>query len=158
MCIRDRYMGYMATQEEKNDLLKIFSAFDKNGDGLLSKEELIEGYQRLLNVSNAEEEVQKIMDAVDSNKSGVIDYTEFVTASINRQKMLTKKRLEAVFKIFDKDGNGSITPQELKAILGSQSNQLNNELLDQIIGEVDENNDGEISYKEFKEMMFKMLH
>ena len=33
----------MATKEEKSDLMKVFAAFDKNGDGLLTEDELIEG-------------------------------------------------------------------------------------------------------------------
>ena len=47
-------------------------------------------------------EVDHIMKIVDTNNSGEIDYSEFVTASINRQKLLSKEKLEIVFKMFDK--------------------------------------------------------
>ena len=47
-------------------------------------------------------EVDNIMKIVDTNNSGEIDYSEFVTASINRQKLLSKDKLELVFKMFDK--------------------------------------------------------
>jgi len=53
--------------------------------------------------------VDAIMEAVDNNYSGTIDYTEFVMATINRKKILTKERIEATFKLFDKDGNGYLT-------------------------------------------------
>jgi len=44
-------MSYLATQlsnkEEKAKLTKIFKSFDRNGDGVLSREELIQGYAQL---------------------------------------------------------------------------------------------------------------
>ena len=55
-----------------------------------------------MGLTHVEEEVDAIMKAVDNNGSGTIDYTEFVMATMNRQKMLSKERLEAVFKLFDK--------------------------------------------------------
>ena len=34
---------YLATQEEKNELLKTFQALDINGDGKLTREEIVQG-------------------------------------------------------------------------------------------------------------------
>ena len=48
---------------------------DLNGDGQLAKEELIQGYKKILNSSEPGEEVEKIMQMVDNNNSGTIDYT-----------------------------------------------------------------------------------
>lgn len=60
------------------------------------------GYSKLMSKDDAEREVDRIMAAVDTNNSGEIDYSEFVTASINRQKLLSKEKLDIVFKMFDK--------------------------------------------------------
>lgn len=35
--------------------------------------------------------------AIDTDNSGTIDYSEFIAASVDRKKMLSKKRLERVF-------------------------------------------------------------
>jgi len=59
--------------------MKNFNELDTNNDGTLSKEELIAGYRKIMNIAQAEEEVTKIMKAVDRNNSGKIGYTEFVT-------------------------------------------------------------------------------
>lgn len=50
----------------------------------------------------AMDEVDRIMKIVDKNNSGSIDYTEFVYATINKENLLSKQRLETAFKIFDK--------------------------------------------------------
>ena len=39
-------------------------------------------------------------------------------AAINKDKLLSKDKLEILFKIFDKDGSGNISVEELKENLG----------------------------------------
>jgi len=151
-------VSFMSSKEEKNQLLSTFQLLDANGDGKLSREELISGYQKILGLANAEAEVDAIMKAVDNNNSGAIDYTEFVMATINRQKLLSKERLESIFKLFDKDGNGYLTADELKEVFNpGNAKEIDANVWDDLIKEVDQNGDGKISYKEFKDMMLKFL-
>lgn len=145
----------LLTKDEKNELLDLFQAFDKNGDGVLTKEEIYEGYKSILGEVEAGKEVERIMNEIDIDKSGTIDYNEFVLAATNRQKVLNKERLEATFKMFDKDGSGSISADEIKSMLGTSF--TDKKALDAIVKEADSNGDGEISLKEFKEMMIKYL-
>jgi len=63
-------------------------------------------------------EIERIFKSIDTDNSGTIEYSEFVAASIDRKKMLSKKRLERVFQMFDKDGSGMISANELKATFG----------------------------------------
>jgi len=65
-------------------LLKTFKSLDLNNDGLLSSEELLIGLKKIMEVEEAEQEVKQIMSNVDINNSGKIDYSEFVTTTINR--------------------------------------------------------------------------
>lgn len=148
-------VNYLMTKEEKNEMLEIFQSLDTNGDGVLSREEIFEGYRQTLGDVEAKKEVDRIMTEIDIDKSGTIDYNEFVMAATNRQKMLNKEKLEATFNIFDKDGNGSISKDEIKSLLCARSDDK--KLLDEIIKEVDSNGDGEISLNEFKEMMKKLV-
>ena len=55
-------------------------------------------------------------EAIDANHDGIIDYQEFITASINRANVINKKNIDNVFSIFDKDGDGFITREELKDV------------------------------------------
>ena len=66
----------MLTQQDKEEILKAFKSLDADNDGKLSRNELIEGYMKLLgNRALAEEEVDKIIKEVDQNYSGNIDFT-----------------------------------------------------------------------------------
>jgi calcium-dependent protein kinase len=147
-------VSHLITKDEKNELIDLFRQFDTNGDGVLSREEIFEGYKAYMGEFEAEKEAERIMQEVDLDKSGTIDYNEFILAALNRQKVLNKERLEATFKMFDKDGSGKISADEIRTILGN-SNEKG--VLDAMIKEVDSNGDGEISLHEFKEMMLKFL-
>ncbi|KAL4442843.1 hypothetical protein ABPG74_010732 [Tetrahymena malaccensis] len=148
-------VNYLATKEEKNELLKTFQSLDANGDGKLSREELINGYSKILTMENAIKEVDKIMKVIDKNDNGDIDYSEWVAATISREQLLSVQRLEMAFNIFDKDGSGSLQLSEFKEIFGGAG--VSEDVWKAVIKEVDKNGDGEISYQEFKEMMLKYI-
>ena len=148
-------VNHLLSKEEKNELLEMFQSFDKNGDGVLSKEEIFEGYKQTMDEEEARIEVERIMNEIDIDKSGTIDYNEFLIAATNRQKVLNQEKLEQTFKMFDKDGNGSISMDEIRSILGNSFTDP--KVLEGIIKECDTNGDGEISMSEFKDMMNKIL-
>ena len=99
--------------------------------------------------------MNKIVKEIDIDGNGFIDYTEFILASMNKEKMLTTERLEATFNLFDKDGSGKITAKELKEIL--EIHDVEDSSWDNLIAEVDSNGDGGVDLKEFKDMMLALL-
>lgn len=148
-------VSQLAGKEEMNELQKAFKQLDKNSDGKLSREELVEGYREILG-DLAEEEVDRIMKIADADGSGEIDYSEWVVATMDKRKLLTNEKLEAAFNLFDRDGGGSISAHEIKEVLGV-GKQIDEKVWNDIIKEVDSNGDGEISFLEFKIMMQKLL-
>ena len=144
----------LLSKTERDGLAKVFKAFDKNGDGKLSMQEVKEGYLEHYGKVMSDEEVEQMFNAVDTDKSGFIDYSEFVVAALNENQLTTNEKLQAAFKMFDKDGSGMISPDEIKEVLSfGGTNQLNKATLDAIVKQVDDNEDGEISFEEFVEMM-----
>ena len=99
-------------------MAKIFKALDKNGDGKLSKEEILDGYENFFGKHLGVQDVEDMFEAVDIDKSGYIDYSEFVIASMNEKQLLTNEKLQAAFNMFDKDGSGMISATEIKQVLG----------------------------------------
>lgn len=150
------YIGsQLISKSEKEKLAQMFKLLDTNGDGKLSKNEIMDGYEEHFGKLLNEDEVDKLFNDVDTDKSGFIDYSEFIVATMNQKKNLSEEKLTAAFKLFDTDGNGTISPAELKEVLSS-SGQISDETIEEILKQADENNDGEIEYDEFVEMMKKV--
>ena len=142
------------SKAEKDNLAKVFKAFDKNGDGKLSIQEVKEGYLEHYGRVMSDEEVENMFNAVDTDRSGFIDYSEFVVAAMNERQLTTNDKLQAAFKMFDKDNSGIISADEIKEVLQfGGSSSLSASAVETIIKQVDENGDGEISFEEFVAMM-----
>ena len=71
---------------------------------------------------------------------------------MNKSSLLQEGKLKAAFEYYDKDGSGSISVDEIKDVLGVGKN-ISERVWDQVVLEVDENGDGEVSFEEFKVMM-----
>jgi len=157
--IKQATIAFIASQllskKEKDSLSSVFKAFDENGDGMLSKEEIKNGYEKVFGYSINEEQINKMFKAVDLDGSGYLDYSEFVVATMNEKNLFSEKKLKAAFKMFDKDNSGAISRDEVRESLLKIQNFSNQEL-NEIIGQVDENGDGEISFEEFKDIMTRM--
>jgi len=144
----------LMSKSERDNLSKVFKAFDKNGDGKLDMAEVKEGYLEHYGRIMSDQEVEQMFAAVDTDNSGFIDYTEFVVAATNQQNLTSQEKLQAAFKMFDKDDSGKISADEIREVLCfGGTNQLSVEAVDQIIKQVDENGDGEIEFEEFVAMM-----
>jgi calcium-dependent protein kinase len=98
------------------------------------------------------EEARAFFEAADVDKNGSIDFGEWSAATINKRTLLNEHNLKATFDLFDKDGGGSISAEEIAQILGHNMSK-DQSVWKEIIKEVDLNGDGQIDYLEFKTMM-----
>lgn len=79
-----------------------------------------------------------------------------MAAAMEKNVYLRQDRLIDTFKLLDKDGNGKITAEELKEVLGNDPSFKHGiEYYEEMIKEADQNGDGTIDYSEFLDMMKK---
>ena len=147
----------LSTQEEISELKEVFISFDKNGDGRLTKDELLKGMTRITNESKILDGLDELMKTIDTDNNGYIEFEEFLRASIDKDKLLTEKNLKIAFDVFDKDKSGGISANELKLLLGESNVHTKEEVWKNMIKEIDLNGDGQISFEEFKKMMKNVI-
>ena len=97
------------------------------------------------------------MKSIDVDRNGTIDYNEFLAATMDKDKLTSKKNLEVAFKTFDRDGSGTINLNEIKCIFDN-SKVKDDKIFESMLSEADDNNDGEISLEEFKSLMLKIFY
>lgn len=145
-------VNFMMSKEETARLQQVFAQLDLNKDGHLQYDEVLKGYTEYYSKENAKETVDRIFELVDADHSQEIDFSEFVTATANRELLLKGEKLRQAFDYFDKDKSGSIDMDEIKQILGGGQN-LSDKVWKQVVQEVDADGNGEIDYQEFEKMM-----
>ncbi|CAE6960474.1 CPK2, partial [Symbiodinium sp. KB8] len=136
--------------EDLEQLRTTFLLLDKNKDGTLTIEEIQNGIKD--SAIEIPADLIEIMKNLDTDGSGNIDYTEFIAATLNQKQYLKRDVLWSAFRVFDKDGDGTITKQELGSILKEQAD---GEVIMNMVQEVDLDGDGQISFDEFVKMMEK---
>jgi calmodulin len=141
------------TKEQIAEFKEAFQIFDKDGDGLITTKEL-GTIMRSLGQTLSEEELKTIIEEVDHDKSGTIDFQEFLELMAWKMKEIDiEDELIEAFKVFDRDGNGLISAHELRFVMSSAGEKLSEEDIEEMIREADENGDGYIDYEEFVRMM-----
>ena len=101
-----------------------------------------------------EAELQDMINQVDADGNGTIDFPEFITMMSRKMKDTdSEEELMEAFKVFDKDGNGFISASELRHVMTNLGEKLSDEEVDEMIREADLDGDGQINHKEFVKMM-----
>ena len=67
--------------------------------------------------------LMNLLEAADTDKSGTIEYTEFIAATMDAQIYLRDDYLRTAFTMFDKDGSGKIDKNEVRALLQGEDMQ-----------------------------------
>ena len=149
-------MGGKLTEEQVENFQKAFYIFDKDGDGSISTHELAT-VMRSLGMNPTNQELIQLIEEVDADGNGTLDFTEFLTLmNQNMKEAVTKEELMDTFRVLDLDGNGEITAVELRHVLTSIGEKLTEKEMDGLILEADVDGDGTINFEEFANMMLDL--
>jgi len=130
-------------------LMEAFTSLDTDGDGLLSFEEVREGLRKA-SFEDMEKDVERVVRGIDVNFSGTIDYTEFVAAALDRSQGISERDCRSAFVVFDLDGDGKITIEEITQVLDHGTPNTSSM---ELVRSFDSDGDGSIDFEEFKAMM-----
>ncbi|EEY59682.1 protein kinase, putative [Phytophthora infestans T30-4] len=136
----------LATEGEIAELKNQFMAIDTDGNGVITVSELAEAL-RDTGLGMIEEEVLELVKGIDIDGDGLVDYPEFLAATMKRNLANQKEHLINAFNYFDTTNTGHITKADLVQFMGSE------EQAQEVINDVDANGDGVISFEEFVAMM-----
>lgn len=144
----------LSTEEEKAELFQAFAALDKDNDGKISVEDLLKACKKLgKDQSESEGLVAGILDKNASGDKSYIEWDQFMKAVFSRRQYITDQKLKAAFFYFDTDGDGNITTDDLKAVLGKGMPGMEEEVWEQILTEALGEGGDPMNYEKFKELM-----
>jgi calmodulin len=136
-----------------NEYRQAFEMFDKDKDGSITAKELAM-VMRSLNQEPNDSDLEEMINDVDENGNGKIEFDEFVNLMHRRNKETdTEEEVINAFKVFDKEGNGNISTTELRHIMTTLGDKITEEEIDEMLREADIDGDGFINYEEFVRMM-----
>lgn len=80
-----------------------------------------------------------------------------MAAAVDLRKLASRDKIREAFNIFDQNEDGYIEVEEVKQLLGSKIQVDSESEWNKIVQELDNNNDGKISFEEYYSMINKFL-
>lgn len=141
----------------------IFSKLDKNGDGLVSLDEL-KGFLDTIGIIASQEELELLLGKTSLDSIDFFLFYDAITkANISNYKhhhddgenIFLENDLHKVFRVFDLNGDGFICCEELQSALSRLGlwDEHSGKDCNNMINVYDKNLDGKLDYQEFKDMM-----
>jgi len=139
------------TFREESELRKLFKSLDTNGDGVISRHEILEGSKLLATCQQID--LDQIIENCDSDNSGRMDYSDFLVASINWSLLFQKQEFEKAFQAYNITSDGYLSLNELKRSIF----RLEEAEWEKFSEEIDKSHLGIISVASLKDYLLKHL-
>eukprot|EP01083_Nonionella_stella_P031053 85060_1 len=150
-----KYHRRGVSQDEIAELREAFDLFDTEKTGTIEITELKHS-MNALSYDRKNKMIHQILNKLDNLKQDRIDFEEFLdlmTARISDKD--SKENINKVFELFDDDGKGHITVEDLKKVAINLGEEMSDEELKEMIDRADTDNKGYVNTDEFFNIMTK---
>ncbi|KAK3589652.1 hypothetical protein CHS0354_015150 [Potamilus streckersoni] len=152
------HVGVNFTTEEIHEWYEDFKSRLKSGQTELSKEQFIQVYDSLFQ-GDASEFAEHVFRTFDANGNGMVDFKEFILGLCISGSTDFETKLKWAFKMYDINGDGFITKDEMQQIIQAIYKMTNcmisdkmdhpDQLTDDLFKSIDSNHDEKITWEEF---------
>ena len=125
---------------------------DLDNNGTLSETEFLRGAKKFFGEQFTELEAIQLYKKIDLNGDGYIQFNEFALVTLHKDELHSKEKLKAAFEMLDRNGDQTISADELLEIFSFNDN-FDLSMAQEMIRQVDVNKDGGIQYEEFEALM-----
>ena len=141
----------VASRKDIAKYKEAFRSFDKDGSGSISIDEL-GALLRSVGHAPTPTELMRIIREVDTDCSGQIEFEEFLVMIASKDKNCDDE-IEAAFKLFDKDGDGFISEDELRDVMVSVGENLTDAQIKGMMAVADIDGDNRVGFEDFRGLM-----
>ena len=135
-----------------------FDLFDSDHNDTIDTEELKQALSNL-GIDAKNQTLQNMMNDIDKNQSGTIDFDEFI--EMMTAKMSDKDTPEDLRKVFDlfigDDTADKIELRHLKRVAKELGENMTDDELNEMIVRADTDKEGKVSFEEFYAIMTKKI-
>jgi len=146
------------THFDGKELKKWYAGFIRDcPTGALNKEQFINLYSGFYESGNASKFAAHVFRTFDNNGDGTIDFREFISSLSVTTRGTLEEKLQWAFHIYDIDGDGFITQNELFSIVKAVQKMvgaiddasITKTKMTKIFNKMDKNHDSQLSLEEF---------
>ncbi|KAM6125058.1 uncharacterized protein FYN12_007568 [Phoenicopterus ruber ruber] len=145
--------AFPVSEEQRRELREAFDVFDPDGSGLIDVSDLKIAV-RTLGCELGKEEMKRIVSEFSEEGSGKLTFKSFLQVMTRKMaEPCLKKEILKAFKVFDCDGTGKISFENLKVVASEVGEDITDEELQEMIAEADVDGDGEVDEQEFLQIL-----
>ena len=145
--------------ESVDDASNVYLQIDCNNDGKIDEKEFVIQLKSIIEKTGEkidENYLKKVFENIDIDKSGTVEYSEFVAASVEKELILKEENLKESFDFFDKNKNGLINLEDLRVVF-KKFKGFSQEEFNSIVSDVDVDENNEIDFEEYKNVMKSIM-
>ncbi|XP_052124760.1 troponin C, isoallergen Bla g 6.0101-like isoform X2 [Frankliniella occidentalis] len=137
-------------------LRKAFDSFDTENKGCIGTD-MVQPILEMFGQKVSGNALKEVIAEADADGSGELEFEEFANLAakfmVEEDTSMLKDELRQAFLLFDREGNGYITTEQLREILFELDGTITPSDMDNIIDEIDADGSGTVDFEEFMAVM-----